>query len=131
MASLNIEKIHHVAIIASNYQKSKLFYTEVLGCKIAGETYRAERESYKLDLSLNGEYIIELFSFPNTPARLSRPEATGLRHLAFGVRNLEESVAFLHSKNIKTEEIRRDEFTLKRFTFLFDPDELPIELYEL
>jgi glyoxylase I family protein len=128
---LKIEKIHHVAIIASDYQKSKQFYTDVLGCKIENEVYREESESYKLDLSLQGTYCIELFSFPKTPARLSRPEAAGLRHIAFAVRDLDSSVEFLRSKQAKTEDIRVDEYTQKRFTFLFDPDELPIELYEL
>lgn len=128
---LKIEKIHHVAIIASDYQKSKQFYTDVLGCKIENEVYREERESYKLDLSLQGTYCIELFSFPKTPARPTKPEATGLRHIAFAVRDLDSSVEFLRSKQVKTEAIRVDAYTQKRFTFLFDPDELPIELYEL
>jgi glyoxylase I family protein len=128
---ININKVHHIAIIASDYTKSKQFYTAVLGLTIIQEIYREERDSYKLDLALNGDYIIELFSFPNPPKRPSRPEATGLRHLAFEVTNLDETVAFLNSKKIKSEPIRIDEMTKKRFTFIADPDELPIEFYEL
>ncbi|PBQ34137.1 hypothetical protein CNR22_20950 [Sphingobacteriaceae bacterium] len=125
-----LNAIHHVAIICSDYELSKKFYTEVLGLKIDREVYREERSSYKLDLSLNGVYVIELFSFPNVPARLSRPEAAGLRHLAFSVDNLEETLRNLRQKNIAFEDIRIDDFTGKKFTFLFDPDNLPIELYE-
>lgn len=87
---MKIERVHHVAIICSDYERSKRFYTEILGCKIEQEVYREHRQSYKLDLSLNGQYVIELFSFPNPPARPSYPEATGLRHIAFGVRDLED-----------------------------------------
>lgn len=128
---LHLNKIHHIAIICSNYEKSKQFYTEILGLEIVREVYREERKSYKLDLALNGNYCIELFSFPNPPARPSTPEARGLRHLAFAVENLDETVSFLESKNINTETIRVDEFTQKRFTFIADPDLLPIEFYEL
>ncbi len=127
---ININKVHHIAIIASDYSKSKHFYTTVLGLTIIQEIYREERDSYKLDLALNGDYIIELFSFPNPPKRPSRPEAAGLRHLAFEVTNLNETVTFLNSKNIESEPIRIDEMTQKRFTFIADPDELPIEFYE-
>lgn len=128
---ININKVHHIAIIASDYTKSKQFYINVLGLTIIQEIYREDRQSYKLDLALNGEYIIELFSFPNPPKRPSRPEATGLRHLAFEVINLDETVAFLNTKNIESEPIRIDEMTQKRFTFIADPDALPIEFYEL
>lgn len=127
---LTLNKVHHIAILCSDYQKSKTFYTEVLGLTIIGEIYREERQSYKLDLALNGTYVVELFSFPNPPKRPSRPEAVGLRHLAFEVINLEETIAFLDSKNIESEPIRIDETTEKRFTFIADPDELPIEFYE-
>jgi glyoxylase I family protein len=127
---ININKVHHIAIIVSDYSKSKQFYTAVLGLTVIQEIYREERDSYKLDLALNGDYIIELFSFPNTPKRASRPEATGLRHLAFEVTNLNETVALLNSKKVETEPIRIDEMTQKRFTFIADPDELPIEFYE-
>lgn len=128
---MKIKKLHHIAIICSNYQESKSFYTEVLGFQIDSETYRAERQSFKLDLSLNGEYLIELFSFPTPPKRLTRPEATGLRHIAFGVEDLDAWVKYLNEKSVDTEAIRIDEFTDKRFTFLSDPDNLPIELYEI
>lgn len=125
-----IKKLHHVAIICSNYEKSKRFYTEILGFKIEQEIYREERQSYKLDLSINGDYLIELFSFPNPPERPSRPESTGLRHIAFGVQNLDECAQFLEKKGVKVEPVRVDEFTGKRFTFFADPDNLPIEFYE-
>lgn len=127
---LTLNKVHHIAILCSDYQKSKTFYTEVLGLTIIREIYREERQSYKLDLALNGTYVVELFSFPNPPKRPSRPEAVGLRHLAFEVINLEETVAFLDSKNIESEPIRIDDTTEKRFTFIADPDALPIEFYE-
>jgi len=127
---LSINKIHHIAIIASDYKMSKKFYTEILGFKIVREVYRTERESYKLDLEVNGLYAIELFSFPNPPQRNSRPEATGLRHLAFEVDDIEKTIEYLDSKNVVSETIRVDEFTGKRFTFINDPDNLPIEFYE-
>lgn len=107
-----------------------IFYVNILGLQIINETYRQERESYKLDLSLNGKYIIELFSFPNPPKRPTRPEATGLRHLAFSVDNLEIIISQLKNHNIEVEPIRIDEITTKRFTFALDPDNLPIEFYE-
>ncbi|WP_404811728.1 VOC family protein [Capnocytophaga canimorsus] len=128
---MNIKVLHHIAIICSDYEKSKRFYTEVLGFEIVREVYREERQSYKLDLSLQGKYLIELFSFPNPPKRMTIPEATGLRHIAFGVENILQEVDFLNSKNISTEPIRTDEFTHKRYTFFKDPDDLPIEIYEL
>ncbi len=127
---MNLNKIHHIAIICSDYGVSKKFYTEVLGLEIIREVYREERNSYKLDLALNGNYVIELFSFPHPPERISRPEATGLRHLAFEVEHIENEIDFLKANNIQTETIRIDEFTGKRFTFFSDPDGLPIELYE-
>ncbi len=127
-----LSTIHHIAIICSDYAKSKQFYTEVLGLKIINETYRASRDSYKLDLSLpDGNYVIELFSFPDPPNRPSRPEARGLRHLAFGVKNIKSAVAELEMKGVKVEPIRTDEITNKQFTFFADPDDLPLELYEL
>jgi glyoxylase I family protein len=126
-----LKSIHHIAIICSDYQRSKIFYTEVLGLTVMRETHRKERQSYKLDLALNGQYVIELFSFPNPPERPSRPEATGLRHLAFGVDDIQTAVETLKAKGIEAEPIRLDEFTNKRFTFITDPDGLPIELYEL
>ena len=127
---LKINSIHHIAIICSDYAVSKHFYTEVLGFEIIREVYRKERDSYKLDLMVNGVYAIELFSFPNPPKRISQPEATGLRHLAFEVESVSETVKHLASKNIASEPIRIDEFTGKKFTFIYDPDDLPIEFYE-
>jgi glyoxylase I family protein len=127
---LNLKGLHHVAIICSNYTLSKHFYTEILGLKILQEVFRLERNSYKLDLAVNGVYQIELFSFPDPPERLSHPEGKGLRHLAFEVDNLSVSVAELTKKGIITEEIRIDEYSGKRFVFFSDPDGLPIELYE-
>ena len=128
---LNIKKVHHIAIICSDYQKSKHFYTNILGFTIDAENYRKERQSYKLDLSLNGVYTLELFSFPNPPQRVSRPEAAGLRHIAFETDDINKAVKWLSQNNIATEPIRTDEFTGKKFTFLSDPDNLPIELYEI
>ncbi len=125
-----LHNIHHIAIICSDYPRSRAFYTEILGLEIVREVYRESRDSYKLDLSLNGEYVIELFSFPDPPNRPSRPEAQGLRHLAFSVENIEEAIRQLADKGVVTEPIRVDEYTGKRFTFFADPDDLPIELYE-
>lgn len=125
-----ISKVHHIAVICSNYEVSKRFYTEFLGLKVINETYREERKSYKLDLALNGEYIIELFSFPNPPIRTTRPEAAGLRHLAFEADNLDVVIDHLTVHNIEVEPVRVDEITGKRFTFIADPDGLPIEFYE-
>lgn len=125
------KKVHHIAIICSDYQKSKHFYTEILDLEIINEVFRPERDSYKIDLALNGIYVIELFSFPSPPVRVSNPEACGMRHLAFEVSNLESVIAKLTKNSIKTEPIRIDEFTKKRFTFFEDPDNLPIELYEI
>lgn len=125
-----LTSIHHTAIICSDYQRSKQFYTEVLGLEIVREVYREERQSYKLDLALNGHYIIELFSFPSPPPRVSRPEAAGLRHLAFAVNDVAAIVAHLAKHDVAAEPIRIDEFTNKRFTFISDPDGLPIEFYE-
>lgn len=126
---MDFNKIHHVAIICSNYEISKEFYVKKLGFEIIREIYREERQSYKLDLKL-GESQIELFSFPNSPKRPSYPEACGLRHLAFEVDDIEEAVKELKGKNIQVEEIRIDEYTEKKFTFFNDPDGLPLELYE-
>lgn len=130
MAQLKLNKVHHIAIICSNYAVSKQFYTETLDLEIIKETFRAERQSYKLDLKVNDTYQIELFSFPNPAARPSRPEACGLRHLAFEVDNIDTAVAVLNTKQVITEPVRIDEITGKRFTFFADPDGLPLELYE-
>lgn len=126
-----LKAVHHIAIIAGEYERSKRFYTDVLGLQVIREEFREERNSWKLDLALHGNYIIELFSFPDAPARPSRPEAQGLRHLAFSVENLEKSVADLAAKGVFTEPVRIDPYTGKRFTFFSDPDGLPLELYEI
>ena len=128
---MNILKgVHHIAIICSDYEASKQFYTEILGFRIENEIFRNERGSYKLDLSLNGSYILELFSFPEVPKRQSRPEAAGLRHIAFKVENIGLAIRFLEDKKVTVEPVRLDKHTGRKFTFLFDPDQLPIELYE-
>jgi glyoxylase I family protein len=127
---VNLQKIHHIAIICKDYEVSKAFYTQILGLKIEQENYRDARNSYKADLSLNGEYILELFSFPDPPKRLSRPEGTGLRHLAFEVLDIEREIENLKKSGIEPEPIRIDEYTGKKFTFFSDPDDLPIEFYE-
>lgn len=127
---MKLNKIHHIAIICTNYEKSKDFYVRILGLNPIREVYRQERDSYKLDLEVNGEYQIELFSFPNPPKRPSYPEAAGLRHLAFEVDDIEEAVYELTRLGIQIEPIRVDPDTDRKFTFFADPDGLPIELYE-
>ena len=126
-----LKSVHHIAIICSDYEKSKSFYTEILGFDIDREVYRKERDSYKLDLSLNGQYCIELFSFPDPPSRPSRPESCGLRHIAFQVEQIDQAILYFQAKGIITEPVRIDAFTGKKFTFFADPDNLPIELYEI
>ena len=116
-------KIHHIAIICSDYKISKNFYTEILGLNIIREVYR--------DLAIGDDYVIELFSFPNPPKRPSRPESCGLRHLAFSVENVEAKRTELLQKGLNCEEIRIDEFTDKKFFFTTDPDDLPLEFYEM
>ena len=127
---MNLLRTHHVAVICSDYAVSRRFYTEVLGLEIVAEAYRAARDSHKLDLRLPDGTQIELFSFPNPPKRTSRPEACGLRHLAFEVADMDAAVAELESKGVVVEPVRIDEHTGKRFTFFADPDGLPLELYE-
>lgn len=127
---MKLTGIHHIAVICSNYEKSKDFYVRILGLEPIREVYREERNSYKLDLAVNGHYQIELFSFPEPPERPSYPEAAGLRHLAFQVEKIEEAAAYLATEQIQTEPIRIDPYTNRRFTFFADPDSLPIELYE-
>jgi glyoxylase I family protein len=122
--------IHHVAIISSDYARSKAFYVEVLGLKVIRETYREARDSYKLDLELADGTQIELFSFPSPPPRPSYPEACGLRHLAFATGDLDGAVTALERQGVAVEPVRVDELTGKRFTFFADPDGLPLELYE-
>jgi glyoxylase I family protein len=127
---MKIKGIHHIAIICSNYERSKDFYVNKLGLPIASEYYRKERDSWKLDLIVGDKYQIELFSFPGSPERVSRPEACGLRHLAFEVEDVEDTIEELKNSGIICEPVRTDEFTNKKFTFFQDPDELPLEIYE-
>jgi glyoxylase I family protein len=127
---MNLTRIHHIAIICSNYERSKHFYVNILGLNIIHEHYRAERNSYKLDLQVGDHTQIELFSFEDPPKRPSYPEACGLRHLAFEVDDIEATIAYLQKHEIAVEPIRTDPITGKRFTFFRDPDDLPIELYE-
>lgn len=126
---MKLSGVHHVAIICSDYERSKKFYTGVLGLKVVAENYRAHRDSYKLDLALPDGTQIELFSFPNPPERQSRPEAQGLRHLAFTVESVEAYVKYLNDAGVETEPVRIDEYTGKKYTFFKDPDGLPLELY--
>ena len=128
---MNIKGIHHIAIIAGDYERSKWFYTEVLGFTIIKETFRKERNSYKLDLAINGLYAIELFSFPNHRERASFPESKGLRHLAFAVDNLAMAVSELKAHGVEVQSIRTDEITNKQFCFFYDPNGQPLELYEI
>jgi glyoxylase I family protein len=125
-----LKRIHHAAIICSDYEVSKRFYTECLGLRVVAEHYRAERKSYKLDLALADGSQLELFSFPGAPERPSYPEARGLRHLAFEVADVAACKAQLQAWGIAIEAIRLDEYTHKRFVFFADPDGLPLELYE-
>lgn len=127
---MKLNKVHHIAVICSDYGRSLDFYTNVLGLRVIAENYRKERRSYKTDLALGDDYVIELFSFPDPPKRLTHPEAAGLRHLAFEVDNIDEAIAELDAKAVGHEDIRTDEYTGKRFVFFNDPDGLPIEFYE-
>ncbi|HJS36342.1 MAG TPA: VOC family protein [Pseudoxanthomonas sp.] len=127
---MKIEGLHHVAIIASDYARSKRFYADVLGLRVVAEHYRAGRDSWKLDLALPDGTQVELFSFPSPPPRASRPEACGLRHLALRVADLDVAVAHLYKHGVECEPVRVDEYTGRRFTFFADPDDLPLELYE-
>ena len=125
---MKLTKVHHIAIIGSVYEKSKHFYVNLLGFKVIRENYREERDDYKIDLQLD-DLEIELFIVKNCPKRLSYPEAYGLRHLAFYVDSVEETVKELNAKGIETEPIREDTYTGKKMTFLFDPDGLPLEIH--
>jgi glyoxylase I family protein len=130
ISPLQLEAVHHVALIASDYERSKRFYVEVLGLEVLAENYRAARDSWKLDLALPDGSQLELFSFPESPPRPSRPEACGLRHLCFAVRDVALAKAALEAQGIAVETIRVDEYTGKHFTFFADPDGLPLELYQ-
>ncbi len=128
--NMNIKAIHHIAILTDDYEKSKAFYTDVLGFTVISEVYREERRSYKLDLAINGLYQIELFSFPDYRERASFPEAKGLRHLAFLVDDVAASAAELKAKGVDVQDVRVDEWTGKKFVFFYDPNGQPLELYE-
>lgn len=128
---MKLQGIHHVALIASDYARSRDFYTRILGLEVVAENFRAERQSWKLDLRLPDGTGLELFSFPAPPPRPSRPEARGLRHLAFRVAALDAAIAHLQAEGVACEPVRVDEYTGRRFTFFADPDALPLELYEL
>ena len=127
---LKLNKVHHIALICSDYQRSLDFYTRVIGCQVIAEHWREQQQSYLTKLSLNGDYVIELFSFPSPPQRPSYPEAAGLRHLAFEVSSMADAIEELDHLGIAHEAPRIDGLTGKQFLFLRDPDELPIELYE-
>lgn len=127
---LGIKQVHHIAIIASDYARSKAFYCDILGFTLQQEVWREARDSWKGDLALNGQYMIELFSFPAPPARVSHPEACGLRHLAFAVEDIDDACRFLQEKGVAYEPVRVDPLTGKRFTFFHDPDNLPLEFYQ-
>lgn len=126
---MNLRKVHHIAIIGSNYEKSKHFYVDLLGFSVIRENYREERDDYKIDLQLN-DMELELFIIKNCPQRMSYPEAYGLRHLAFAVNSVEQTVKELNKKGIETEPIRIDDYTGKKMTFFYDPDGLPLEIHE-
>lgn len=127
---LHLNAVHHIAIIARDYARSKAFYCDLLGFTLVAETFREARQSWKGDLALRGQYCIELFSFPTPPARVSQPEACGLRHLAFSVDDVAGAVSALQDAGVHCEPVRVDALTGKRFTFFSDPDGLPLELYE-
>lgn len=126
---MDLQKVHHIAIIGSNYEASKKFYTDLLGFQVIRENYREERDDYKIDLAL-GDMELELFIIKDCPKRPSYPEAYGLRHLAFAVESVEKTVNELNSLGIETETVRIDEFTGKKMTFFHDPDGLPLEIHE-
>lgn len=127
---MNLSRIHHIAIIVSDYEVSKDFYVNKLGFPVIRENYRPERDDWKLDLRMNETTELEIFGVKNPPARVTRPEAAGLRHLAFYTENIEAAVAELNEKGITAEPVRTDEFSGRKFTFFADPDGLPIELHE-
>ena len=126
---MKLGRIHHVAIIASDYQASKDFYVNKLGLPLIREVFRQERQDYILTL-LAGDVEVELFVEDNPPRRVTNPEARGLRHLAFRVEDIEEAVKDLNALGIPTEPIRVDPYTGTRMTFFRDPDQLPLELHE-
>lgn len=127
---MRLNGVHHIALICTDYSRSKRFYVEVLGFALRGEVYRAERDSWMADLELHGRYVLELFSFPRPPQRPTGPEATGLRHLAFEVDDVPEAIRELQEQGVRCEEVRTDPHTGREMAFFFDPDEQPLELYQ-
>jgi glyoxylase I family protein len=127
---MHLRRIHHIAVICTDYERSKAFYTDVLGFTVQQEVFRPERDSWMADLALHGTYVLELFSFPAPPPRATGPEATGLRHLAFEVDDVAEALAELAGRGVRCEELRQDPHTAKAMAFFFDPDGQPLELYE-
>ncbi|OOF65906.1 VOC family protein [Rodentibacter sp. Ppn85] len=125
-----MEDVHHVAVIVSDYLRPKQFYTEILGTKVIAETYRGERDSYKLALEFSDGSKIELFSFPNPPKRLNYPKACGLRHLALKVKDMGSCVSYLANKGVSCESIKVDKLTKMKYTFCKDLDSLPVEFYQ-
>lgn len=128
--SLRLNGVHHIAVICTDYERSKRFYLQVLGFTLRREVLRAERDSWMADLELHGRYVLELFSFPSPPQRPTGPEATGLRHLAFEVDDVPAAMDRLRADGVRCEEVRVDPHTGKRMAFFFDPDDQPLELYE-
>ena len=127
---MKLNRVHHVAVLCSDYERSLTFYRDVLGLQVLSEHYRTERQSYKTDLALNGVFVVELFSFPNPPQRVTNPEAAGLRHLAFEVDDVDAARSEVMEKGVPCEQVRIDQLSGKKFVFCFDPDNLPIEFYE-
>lgn len=127
---MHLRGVHHIAVIASDYERSKAFYCDHLGFTVLSEVYRADRDSWMGDLALHGDYLLELFSFPDPPARPTHPEATGLRHLAFAVDDVPAAIEELAAVGVRCEEVRTDPHTGRDMAFFFDPDGLPLELYQ-
>ena len=127
---MNLSKIHHIAIIVSDIEKARKFYVDKLGFEVIRENYRKERNDWKLDLRVDEHTELENFAEKNPPKRVNRPEACGLRHLAFRVESVEEAVKELAEMGIECEPIRTDSFTGQKMTFFFDPDGLPLEIHE-
>lgn len=127
---MKLNSVHHVAIIVSDIEKAREFYVEKLGFEVIRENYRKERGDWKLDLRVDEHTELEIFVEKNPPKRVNRPEACGLRHLAFRVESVEETVKELAEMGIECEPIRTDSYTGERMTFFFDPDGLPLEIHE-
>lgn len=127
---MNLSKIHHIAIIVSNYESAKDFYVNKLGFSIIRENYRQERKDWKMDLRVNEHIELEIFVEENPPKRVNHPEASGLRHLAFCVESVEQTLEELEKLGIECEPVRLDDYTGKKMTFFHNPDGLPLEIHE-